>query len=43
MPLSDAIQQFSMAELVKLFSNTSPAFLAYVVRAKSLKNTGEQS
>ena len=38
MPLVEAIQRYTLAELVAIFSNTSPAFLAYVVRAKAKHN-----
>ena len=35
MPLAHAIKSFTMAELVAIFSKSSPAFLAAVVKAKS--------
>ena len=36
MPLEQAIRNFTMAELVSLFFNTHPAFLAAVVKSKAL-------
>jgi len=34
MPLERAIREFTMAELVKLFGKSHPAFLAGAVKAK---------
>ena len=34
MPLIEAIRGFTLAQLVKMFGGTHPAFLAGIVRAK---------
>ncbi len=35
MPFERAIREFTMTELVNIFGNTHPAFLAAVVKSKS--------
>ncbi len=38
MPLVEAIRKYTLAELVTIFSGTSPAFLAGIVKAKLQSN-----